>query len=164
MEAGSRGGFLAVSSLWSFCRCKGLYVTLGKTKEERGKMCKSIKYSRTTFLCNSSLFRRKRIQLLFGNRKVSKGKRRGGRLKQGVCLKDRQFVFDKFQFFKNQGPVTQALSSFQSWFVKSPSRRNFCLGGGLCSCLHRALPQGLKWLQREAMIHHSCDSSDSHVD
>lgn len=37
MEAGSRGGFLAVSSLWSFCRCKGLYVILGKTKEEREK-------------------------------------------------------------------------------------------------------------------------------
>lgn len=37
MEAESRGGFLAVSSLWSFCRCKGLYVILGKTKEEREK-------------------------------------------------------------------------------------------------------------------------------
>lgn len=79
-------------------------------------MCKSIKYSRTTFLCNSSLFRRKWIQLLFGSRKVSKGKSRGkkGRLKQGVCLKDNQFVFDKFLLFKIQGPVSQALRLFPS--------------------------------------------------
>lgn len=79
-------------------------------------MCKSIKYSRTTFLCNSSLFRRKWIQLLFGNREVGKGREeeKKKRLKQGVCLKDNQFVFDKFLLFKNQGPVSQALRLFQS--------------------------------------------------
>lgn len=49
--------------------------------------------------------------LEIGKSAKERGKKR---LKQGVCLKDNQFVFDKFLLFKNQGPVTQALRLFQS--------------------------------------------------
>lgn len=79
----------------------------GNCSRRKGKMCKSIKYSRTTFLCNSSLFRGKWIQLLFGRRKVLY-RAWGKNTEKGVCLKDNQFVFDKFLLFKNQGPVSQA--------------------------------------------------------
>lgn len=164
MEAESRGGFLAVSSLWSFCRCKGLYVILGKTKEEREKCANLLSIAEQHSFVIQVCLEENGSSCCLEIGKSAKEEKKKKRLKQGVCLKDNQFVFDKFLLFKNQGPVSQALRLFQSWFVKSSSRRNFCLGGGLCSCLLWALPQGLKWLQREAMIHHSCDSSDSHVD
>lgn len=169
MEAGSRGGFLAVSSLWSFCRCKGLYVILGKTKEEREKCANLLSIAEQhSFVIQVCLEENGSSCYLEVGKpaKEREGKKKDWH-KQGVCLKDNQFVFDKFLLFKIQGPVSQALRLFPSWFVKSNQlliQEKLCLGAGLCSCLLWALPQGFKWLQWEAMIHHSCDSSDSHVD
>lgn len=96
MEAGSRGGFLAVSSLWSFCRCKGLYVTLGKTKEEREKCANLLsiaeQHSFVIQVCleengSTAVWKEERQQR-------EEGKKKKRRLNPGVCLKDNQFVFD----------------------------------------------------------------------
>lgn len=107
MEAGSRGGFLAVSSLWSFCRCKGLYVILGKTKEEREKCANLLSIAEQhSFVIQVCLEENGSSCLEIGKSAKERGKKR---LKQGVCLKDNQFVFDKFLLFKNCGPVSQAL-------------------------------------------------------
>lgn len=127
MEAGSRGGFLAVSSLWSFCRCKGLYVILGKTKEEREKCANLLSIAEQhSFVIQVCLEENgSSCYLEVGkSAKEREGKKKDWH-KQGVCLKDNQFVFDKFLLFKIQGPVSQALRLFPSWFVKSSSRRNF---------------------------------------
>lgn len=73
LEAGSCGGFLAVSSLWSFCRCKGLYYT---GKDQRGgEKCENINYAKTTFFRNSRLFRWREFHKLFKKRKCLRGKK-----------------------------------------------------------------------------------------
>lgn len=114
MEAGSRGGFLAVSSLWSFCRCKGLYVTLGKTKEEREKCANLLSIAEQHSFVIQVCLEENGSSCCLEVGKSAKEREEKKRLKQGVCLKDNQFVFDKFLLFKNQGPVSQPLRLFQS--------------------------------------------------
>lgn len=145
MEAGSRGGFLAVSSLWSFCRCKGLYVILGKTKEEKEKCANLLSIAEQhSFVIQVCLEENgSSCYLEVGKSAKERAGEKKGRLKQGVCLKDNQFVFDKFLLFKIQGPVSQALRLFPSWFVKSSSRRNFAWVRVCAAVCSQRIPRAL---------------------
>lgn len=108
MEARTRGGFLAVGSLWSICRCKGLYVILGNIEEEKqggGTECNSMKASEAAaFFYHSGLFRVKKMECgggwRWGNGEKKVSLRSPG---QGVGLKDSQFVFGKFLLLNKQG-------------------------------------------------------------
>lgn len=100
---------MAVGSLWSICRCKGLYVILGNIEEEKqggGTECNSMKASEAaTFFYNSGLFRVKKMECGEGWRWGGTGEKKVSLWSpgQGVSLKDSQFVFGKFLLLNKQG-------------------------------------------------------------
>lgn len=95
LEAGSCGGLLAVSGVWSFCRCKGLYYT---GKDQRGeKNVKILTMQKQHSLEIPDCLDEESSTSCLRRECVLGGKSR--ECLKGVCLKDNQFVFDKFFFF-----------------------------------------------------------------
>lgn len=138
MEARTRGGFLAVGSLWSICRCKGLYVILGNIEEEKqggGTECNSMKASEAAaFFYNSGLFRVKKMECGEGWR-WRQGEEGESKKPRPGCPFERQPICF-WQISVIEQTVCQSASGIiQRLSSKTLSEENVHLGVGLCSCL-----------------------------
>lgn len=130
VAARSCGGFLAVSSLWSFCRCKGLYYT-GKN-QSGGRECEN---ARCAEQHSSGIPHCLDGQSLASCLEWNKPWR-------GVCLNDNQFVFWQIPLFLF---IFMKASLWPLDYFKDGLESPLCvLGRGvLCSCLLGAVLQAM---------------------
>lgn len=164
MEAASHGRFLAVGGLWSFCRCKGLYVILGKAKEEREKCANLLsRAEQHSFVILVCLEEKGSSCWLGEGKSLRSGGGREKILRRVSAWKTTNLFLTNFCCLR-AGPVSQAFRLSPSLICKIQHEKSLSwvrVCAAVCPGLSLGGSGGLRW---EAVIHHLPDSSDSSRD